>query len=414
MHSSCSRMGGAARGAAKHAARAYKKEVKKLGLAPHDGGAPWVDQSPAEPGDPIRQNYYIYNSRKPKWEPRTAGTQKAHHVGGGQQLCKLAVYSWNLDFMVPVPRVRKTRMAAALRALEAATGIDRRARPLSSTTATVVVLQGCLQEDLRVMAERPRVRDNFFMTDLRPAKPALTTTMLVDRRLPPSRVFRTGMARDAFCVDVSMAAASAPGGPRARRTIRLCTTHLDGGVTKAEADPTKTRTRTTPPTVRPAQMRRVAGLLKDGSTGVAAGIAAGDFRAVRDYDRTLPADLGLRDAYLALGGEEDAPGGYTWGPQAPRRPAQEGGGEERKKSLSLALVKGKVGCARRDKVCYFDGSGALRLLGFHTFGAGLELPPVKAKEARSMRELGYEKAWITDRIGVMAEFEVVAGPERRE
>ncbi|KAK7908859.1 endonuclease/exonuclease/phosphatase family protein [Apiospora marii] len=377
MHSSCSRMGGAARGAAKHAARAYKKELKKLGLAPTTEE---------------RHGYYLkkWLRRKPKWEPRTAGTQKAHHVGGGQ-LCKLAVYSWNLDFMVPVPRVRKTRMTAALRALEAATGIDRRARPLSGTTATVVVLQGCLQEDLRVMAERPRVRDNFFMTDLRPAKPALLTTMLIDRRLPPSRVFRvhypeTAMARDAFCVDVSMAAALAPGGPRARRTIRLCTTHLDGGVTKAEADPTKTRTRTTPPTVRPAQMRRVAGLLKDGSTGVAAGIAAGDFRAVRDYDRTLPADLGLRDAYLALGGEEDAPGGYTWGPQAPRRPAQEGGGED----------------------------GALRLLGFHTFGAGLELPPAKAKEARSMRELGYEKAWITDRIGVMAEFEVVADPERRE
>ncbi|KAK7949452.1 endonuclease exonuclease phosphatase family protein [Apiospora saccharicola] len=425
--------------------RAYQKEVKKLkkqlgvvvphyqsaplrASSPDDGDLPGLEDDeydlpglknqygPVEPGDPVHQNYYTYNPRKPRWQPRMGRVAGASSVPG---LSKLALFSWNIDYMAADFTIRKTlkraRMTAALRALETATGIEPREQaPLSPQTATVVFLQGCVREDLDILAERPWGR---------------TTTMLIDRRLPLFNVFRayypeTSMARNALCVDIAMGAGGGlgPQGGGRYKTTRLCNTQLEGGLSSSK----------TPPTVRPAQMRRLAGLLKGGdgdsdsdkNNHVAAGIVAGDFHATQDYDRTLPSENGLRDAYLELGGTEESEEGHTWGPQATTA-AREGLGVER---------------ARLDKVLYFPGSnnhnsdgGAqddnragdgnddddaviLKPLRFKRFGAGVELRPgaVKRNAEKVLAEMGCAKAWVTDHFEVMAEFEVVAGKKKTE
>ncbi|KAK8139476.1 hypothetical protein PG984_002856 [Apiospora sp. TS-2023a] len=433
MHPSLVRM----KGGVSKRHRIFQKELKKLkkqlGVAvPHHQSAPLRASSPddgdlpgleddehdlpgmkiqyerVEPGNPVHQNYYTYSPGNTRWQPRTGRVAGASSVAG---LSKLALFSWNIDYMAADSTIRKTlrkaRMTAALRALETATGVVPREQqaPPSPQTATVVFLQGCVREDLDILAERPWVRDHFFLTDLRPIRQASqgrTTTMLVDRRLPLFNVFRvyypeTSMARNALC--------------------------LEGGLASK-----------TPPTVRPAQMRRLAGLLKNsgGSSDnnhVAAGIVAGDFHATQDYDRSLPSENGLRDVYLELGGTEESEDGHTWGPQATTA-AREGLGVER---------------ARLDKVLYFPGSSnhnnsddgaqddqdddgnnddddadadavVLKPLRFKRFGAEVELRPgvVKRNAEKVLAEMGCAKAWVTDHFGVMAEFEVVAGKKKTD
>ena len=53
-------------------------------------------------------------------------------------------------------------------------------------------------------------------------------------------------------------------------------------------------------------------------TQVHAVILAGDFNAIEDFDRTIPIEHKLTDAYLALGGLEDSDEGFTRGSSAKR------------------------------------------------------------------------------------------------
>ena len=49
--------------------------------------------------------------------------------------------------------------------------------------------------------------------------------------------------------------------------------------------------------------------------------------------------------------------------------------------------------------------GGLRLRGFERFGADVQL---EGEDMRAeFRALGFEKPWVTDHLGVMAEFDVV-------
>ncbi|KAK7952830.1 Endonuclease/exonuclease/phosphatase [Apiospora aurea] len=356
-------------------------------------------------GDTVGQDHYAFNQRKQVWEKQkkpdpNQGRKKKKAKGGaaadGQQPCpfsKLALFSWNIDFMAPYA---KARMDTALSTLENVTGSQKQ-QSSTADTATIIFLQECVDEDLKTIAANPWVRERFFLTDLDSSNwftPGYGTTMLVDRRLPVVRLFRehfevTSMARDAFCVDVSMAAQQ-----QRNKPIRLCNTHLES---LAGSLP-----------LRPAQMRAVAELLKDGDV-VAAGIVAGDFNAIQDFDRTLHDDNGLRDAYLEMGGQEDTEEGYTWGQQA------------------KTATRRRFGCSRMDKVYYCpsssssssssDGGGGgngddkgdvLRLLRFEKFGVGVELPAAEKEARKGLVKLGYEKPWITDHLGIMAEFEVVA------
>ena len=122
------------------------------------------------------------------------------------------------------------------------------------------------------------------------------------------------MDRDALFVDVGMWGGK--GGDdddtaaAAEKTIRLCNTHLESLALD--------------PPFRPPQVAVFASYMRGGSSeaGAAAAatphgaVAAGDFNAIQDFDRTLHADNGLRDAFLELGGREDDPASYTWGQQA--------------------------------------------------------------------------------------------------
>ncbi|KAI0137099.1 Endonuclease/exonuclease/phosphatase [Xylariales sp. AK1849] len=305
------------------------------------------------------QSYFAFNDTTRSWESKTV-TPDAKSVAGASGITRLALYSWNIDFMLPFA---KARMAAALVTLRSL------ASQLPSTTAVVIYLQECVESDLRTISELPWIRDSFHITDLDTWKWAsghYGTTTLVDRRLPITSCFRvhyekTRMQRDAFFVDVLM-------GANQDKTIRLCNTHLESLVSE--------------PPFRPSQMKLVAKYMHE--KNVHGAVAAGDFNAIQEFDKTLHSDNDLRDAYLELGGQEDSDAGYTWGQQA------------------ATQSRDRFGCSRMDKV-YFGGG--LELRSFERFGAGVELEDNRQREHLVTR--GFDKPWITDHLGVKAEVDIV-------
>ncbi|RYP04550.1 hypothetical protein DL764_004358 [Monosporascus ibericus] len=325
------------------------------------------DSTPWKPDEPCAQPYYSWNADKEEWqliEPSTPQSGDQTHSTG---IATLALYSWNIDFMLPFP---ETRMDAALAHLEELT-----TQLLSTTTTAVVInLQECAPSDLIVISQKQWIRDSFYITDIDAfawASGVYGTTTLVDRRLGISSCFRvhyskTRMERDALFVDVVMPASSGQG-----KKLRLCNTHLESLALE--------------PPLRPSQMRLVATHMH--ADGVSGAIAAGDFNAIQPFDRSLHSDNGLKDAYLELGGQEDRDEGYTWGQQA------------------LPELRKQFGCSRMDKV-YFRG-GALKLLSFERFGADVEIHG-DAKEQRDQLLLlyGFEKPWVTDHLGVKAVFNI--------
>ncbi|OTB08398.1 hypothetical protein M426DRAFT_51986 [Hypoxylon sp. CI-4A] len=319
-----------------------------------------LNSVPWKPDQPHPQPYHAFNSSKQQWEPKTP--QNTSSTGPG--INRLALYSWNIDFMLPFA---KARMDAALAHLE-----ETLTRRLPAATAAVVFLQECVAEDLATIGEKAWVRDRFHVTDVDGASWAARygTATLVDRRLDVARCFRvhyakTNMQRDAFFVDVKLGGG---GGSKSGKTIRLCNTHLESLARK--------------PALRPAQMQLAATYMH--ARGVDGALAAGDFNAIQPFDRTLHSDNGLKDAYLELGGKEDSEDGYTWGQQA------------------ATTSRNRFGCTRMDKV-YF--TGGVKLLGFARFGADVML--TGREHTHSLDMLGFDKPWITDHLGVMAEVEVV-------
>nr|OQO25751.1 hypothetical protein B0A51_08663 [Rachicladosporium sp. CCFEE 5018] len=115
-------------------------------------------------------------------------------------------------------------------------------------------------------------------------------------------------------------------------------------------------------------------------------LVAGDFNAIEPFDRSLHTDTKLTDAFLSLGGVEDTEEGYTWGQQA------------------ATHLREQFGCSRMDKI-FFRGDGA-RCVGFERFGQGVEVQD--PAEGERITGLGFDKAWITDHLGVRARFEVIA------
>ena len=82
--------------------------------------------------------------------------------------------------------------------------------------------------------------------------------------------------------------------------IRLWNTHLESLVAY--------------PRLRPGQVELASQYLH--GRFMDAGMIAGDFNAIEEFDRTLYVEHGLKDAYLENGGVEDHEGGYTWGMQS--------------------------------------------------------------------------------------------------
>lgn len=116
-----------------------------------------------------------------------------------------------------------------------------------------------------------------------------------------------------------------------------------------------------------------------------ASILAGDLNAIQPFDRTLHADNHLRDAYRVLGGKEGGEEGHTWGYMS--RPEQ----------------RARHGCTRLDKVLY-TGRG-LWINGLERIGWGLEIRDRQKREWLK-QDSGCEKGWLTDHLGLRADFEV--------
>jgi len=86
-----------------------------------------------------------------------------------------------------------------------------------------------------------------------------------------------------------------------------------------------------------------------------------------------------------LGGREDSDEGYTWGQMAP------------------TWQRNMFGCSRMDKL-YF--CGRLRCERFERFGLGVQAEEQHVKDSL-IKEEGMEEGFVTDHLGVKAEFSIV-------
>lgn len=323
--------------------------------------------TPWKSDEPWPQSYYSWDTEMELWQPikPSSAASPTKDEAPSSDITTIALYSWNIDFMLPFA---EARMSAALAHLEELTN------GLPTSTAVAINLQECTPSDLITISQKQWVRDRFHITDLDSsawASGLYGTTMLLDRRLGVASCFRvhysaTQMERDALFVDVTVPAAA--GTPK---TVRLGNSHLES----LALDPPQ----------RPAQVRTAAPHLHAG--GLAGAVIAGDFNAIQPFDAALHSDNGLRDAYLELGGQEGGENGFTWGQQA------------------LPALRERFGFSRMDKA-YFCGSG-IKLQGFERFGADVEVDKGSKRQKDGLLALGFEKAWVTDHLGIKATFSLV-------
>ncbi|KAI1361075.1 Endonuclease/exonuclease/phosphatase [Xylaria arbuscula] len=355
---------------------------------------PWrrVRRLPYIPDAPHVQPIFGFDSSLQQWteiethhhfhQPRSDDTTNtATTVTNTTIIDKIALFSWNIDFSLPHPR---SRMRAALAELQA------RIAGLPADTAVVIFLQECEAVDIETIGETGWVRTGFLRTDVDAFywPGSYGTTTLVDRRLRVAGVFRvhfamTDMDRDGLFVDVLWDSKSRDSGwelvsryndgvdgdggkeEEEGKVMRFCNTHLESLAQESA--------------FRPSQMALIAKFMHEES--VHGALLAGDLNAIQPFDRTLHSANGLRDAYLDLGGQEDTDEGYTWGQQA------------------APTARERYGCCRMDKVLYCGGVSVQR---FGRFGADVEVDD-SDERARIMRSGDFEKAWITDHLGVFAE-----------
>ncbi|KAK4101446.1 hypothetical protein N658DRAFT_558936 [Parathielavia hyrcaniae] len=344
------------------------------------------DMSPAidtwRRGELVPQPYFTF--RDGQWrpiEPKQAhGTAVPEIAEPGTETPKpsplrFAVLSWNIDFMRPQD---DARMSAALDHLHSLV----RDKP----TPQVIMLNEMTASDLALIKQTGWVREGYHLTDASPdhwespghygttilvphgsseSSPNLPRMMMPITSVSRLHYARTAMQRDALFIDIALPTSSSSSSSTTS-TLRLCTTHL-------ESLPMV-------PPKRPDQLAAAAAHLRRAH----AGVLAGDLNAIEAFDRTLPAECGLRDAYLESGGAEGDEGGMTWGQMA-------GTGE-----------RSRFGLSRMDKVLF---CGRIRLVGFERFGMDVVVEDeVAGREL--VEECDLEKAWVTDHLGVKAEFVV--------
>lgn len=298
---------------------------------------------------PWHQPWYTFVNNE--WTPNVQATED-------QSISKLAVYSWNIDFMLPHA---VSRMSTALDFLQSLVGSNGE----KESTTVVIYLQECVESDVRLIVANSWIRETFSITDVDISNwqsGHYGTISLVDRRLLISSCFRvhysqTRMERDVLVVDVQ-----ADG-----KRIRTCNTHLESMAFM--------------PPYRPAQMELCSGYMR--AAEVDGAIVAGDFNAIQEFDKTLHSSNDLKDAYLELGGREDDTSGHTWGQQAATK------------------LRNQFGTSRMDKV-YFRGG--LELQSFEKFGGDVVVSDETERE--DIVKLGFDRPWITDHLGVKAVFRV--------
>ncbi|KAL2261890.1 hypothetical protein VTK26DRAFT_3046 [Humicola hyalothermophila] len=320
-------------------------------------------------GVPAHQEYFTFTNNA--WHPVEVTGPTEPRDNGTPQPFQFSVLSWNIDFMRPMPHAR---MAGALKHLHSL--VD------GQPNRHVIMLNEMVVSDLDLIRHTDWVRTGYNITDVSNfhwESPGYGTCMLIPRSLPIQSVFRvhypdTAMQRDALFVDVSL-----PGS----RTLRLCSTHLES----LAPNPPK----------RPSQLALAASYLHQpaaattATTTIVGGVLAGDLNAVQDFDRTLPEENGLRDAYLECGGVEGTEEGMTWGQMAHR--------DQRE----------RFGLSRMDKVL-FCGEG-LEVVGFERFGMDVLVDGGEAIERQLVMMTGLERPWVTDHLGVKADFRLAVPQE---
>ncbi|GAW19692.1 hypothetical protein ANO14919_091810 [Xylariales sp. No.14919] len=345
-------------------------EAIKTAIAEMERARKPADSVPWAPDAAHAQPIFGFDGAAETWGELPVGGRDPGPGPGPEPIDRLALFSWNIDFMLPHAR---SRMEAGLAELEA------RVAALPPRTAAVVFLQECVPDDLETVGRAAWVRRGFLRTDVDArhwATRAYGTTTLVDRRLSVKGVFRVHYAltrfdRDALFVDVVVSAGGGESedGKGKEKVIRFCNTHLESLAQE--------------PPYRPPQLALAAKFMHD--EAVHGALLAGDLNAIQPFDRTLHEANGLRDAYLELGGREDSDEGYTWGQQAPPQ------------------LRAQFGCSRMDKVLY---CGGVAVESFARFGADVQVVD-EGERARVLRWGGFEKPWITDHLGVFAEVVVV-------
>ncbi|KAK5109692.1 hypothetical protein LTR62_006814 [Meristemomyces frigidus] len=312
---------------------------------------------PWKPDEPYAQPCYTWTGIE--WQALTTSKQDGSKPSPRQfRPSCIALYSWNIDFMLPFP---DSRMRLAVRHLE---GMIAK-QPAS--TATIVHLNECLASDIKLLKSNFWIRENFKMTDVDTSNwqsGHYGTTTLIDKRLELQSCFRvhyskTYMERDALFVDINIDTTAKP--------LRFCNTHAESLANE--------------PAFRPPQIALCASYMRDPS--VHGAVLAGDLNAIQPFDKHLHADNELQDAYLETGGDEDDEEGHTWGQQA------------------ATVQRQRFGTSRMDKVFY---CGDVVCTLFERFGMDVEVED--DAERKEIMELGFEKAWVTDHLGVMAVFDL--------
>ncbi|KAL6248972.1 hypothetical protein RBB50_004035 [Rhinocladiella similis] len=299
------------------------------------------------------QPYYTFSPTASSWEASTPGPSSS---GCQSTANAFTLVSWNIDFMLPYP---DERMTAALNHLHSLT--------TQTPNPTIILLQEMLESDLALIQAQPWIRSGYNITDVANThweSGHYGTVILSPKSLPITSVFRvhyeaTAMERDGLFVDLTVQG----------QTIRICNTHLESLI----ANPPK----------RPLQLATAAQHMHD--PVVAASVLAGDLNAIQPFDKALHSDNDLQDAYLTLGGQEDSNEGYTWGQQAPTK------------------QRNMFGCSRMDKIFF---CGAVKCTKFERIGTGVTADEKHVCDGLTQGE-DMEQGWVTDHLGVSADFTVL-------
>jgi tyrosyl-DNA phosphodiesterase 2 len=301
------------------------------------------------------QVYFSFAPDTSSWQE----AQPSKQASAPPTLSKFAVLSWNIDFMLPYA---DERMLPALKHIKS--HVDATSLP------TIIMLQEMLDTDLVLVQAQDWVRANYEMTDIDNRfweSGHYGTCTLIPKALPITSVFRvhyeqTAMERDGLFVDLDFGNG---------QVIRICNTHLESLV----ADPPK----------RPAQLATAAKWMH--SSEVAGSVLGGDLNAIQPFDENLHLDNDLHDAYLTLGGKEHSDEGYSWG------------------QMAATKLRNLFGCSRMDKLLF---CGQLKCEKFERFGLGVEVEDESIKQTL-IKEEGLEAGWVTDHLGVKAEFSIEKG-----
>ncbi|KAM0185928.1 hypothetical protein ACHAPI_011966 [Fusarium lateritium] len=336
--------------------------------------------------DPSFLQPQMYNSQSSSWAP-LCNEDRILRRGDD-----LKIASWNLFFSVPAAAARTSAAIAYLRTMFGQVPHN-----------LVVMFQELRQESLEAILEDKWAQQNFVLSDTEPPYPHYInnesldegpdcipsqyfTLMMVSKTLPISNCFRvpfvSEMERDALVVDIPVSGDNGSEAPK--RSLRLCTTHLESLYTGKE--------------LRFQQLAQVSALLKgDSSQGqiIHGGLVGGDMNPADRFEHNIhrAPEVDLTDVWE----DEPAPTppvlkpfqkditygkarGNTWGYQSDRA--------RTRKRLDKFLYTGSI-----ETFALSEAQDTIGKLG--RFGIGLKT------------KVGLDDVWVSDHFGITVGITVV-------